>query len=134
MTTLNEHELHAMAGKLRNAIGPDGMQPHYLRNAMATTADTFDHAAEGVASQQTVQASVDLLNAAFDRQLDEAHDAFERADAGDDLEAWRDALIALVSLLPEWELRVVKDAFSAALDDMLEEALKFAEMEPAGSC
>lgn len=52
MTTLNEHELHAMAGKLRNAIGPADLQP----------------------------------------------------------------------------------AFSTALDDMLEEALKFAEMEPAGSC
>jgi hypothetical protein len=134
-TQLDEHQLSAMASKLRMAIGPPDGLPQYLREQLADTADVFDYAAEGKLDQAAVQAAVDGLNEAFDKQMTEAWDNFDRAEAGDDPDAWRDAMIRLIGLMPEWELRVIKDAFGIVLKHMLSEALKhFEQMPVAGSC
>lgn len=131
--TLNEHQLSAMAAKMRNAIGPADGLPQYLREALADAADTFDYAAEGKRDQSAVQSAVDRLNKCWERQMLEAWHAFDTAEAGDDPEAWRDSLLNVIALLPPDLLGVVKDAFVIVLEHMLADAVKDFECMPAAS-
>ena len=133
MTTFTKPELRAMADKTRAAIGPENGLPQYLRTAMAAAAAAFDFAAEGKLGQAGVQSAVDHLNEAFDKQLWEAWEAFDTAEAGDDPEQWRDSLMTLVPLLPVEMVGVIKDVFARILEAMLAEAVEDFEAMPAAS-
>ena len=130
---LNEHQLTAMAARMRNAIGPADGLPQYLRAALTDAADTFDFAAAGKLNQTAVQCAVDRLAGCWERQMLEAWQDFDTAEAGADPEAWRDSLIGVISLLPPDALAVVKDAFGIILEHMLVDAVKDFERMPAAS-
>jgi hypothetical protein len=133
-TTLNEHDLRDLAMQAHAAANMTG-QPDYLRDALAHVGETCQSASDGKAGQAEVQQAIDSLNAAFDHQHVLAWLRFDEAEDGDDPEAWRDALVGLIQVMPEHELRVVKDAFVLLLEHMLREVVADLEQMPVGgSC
>jgi hypothetical protein len=110
-------------------------QPDYLRDALAHVGETCQSASDGKAGQAEVQLAIDGLNEAFNHQRLEAWQQFDDAEAGDDPEAWRDALVALIQVMDECELTVVKGAFGILLEHMLRESMQELERMPVGgSC
>jgi hypothetical protein len=133
-TTLDEHDLRDLAMQAHAAANMRG-QPDYLRKALTNVGETCQSASDGKAGQAEVQQAIDSLNAAFDHQHVLAWQRFDEAEADSDPEVWRDALVDLIQVMPERELRVVKDAFVRLLEVMLAEAVEdFNKMPVAGSC
>jgi hypothetical protein len=133
----NEHQLRAMASKMRAEIGGVEM-PCELKKKFDDLVGLIDGAADGSVSQETLQDAVDKIN--FDLERDDARrremeDVSLLVDLAleqDNPIAWRSAMLRWLPLLPDDYLRVLMNNYGDLIDEAeILQAIDLVEMPAA---
>lgn len=137
MTIYNEHELRAMASKMREQIEDVGL-PDRVHRKLNEFIAMIEGAADGKVSEEALQAAVDevdfLLECDADRRrkMEEVSLLVDQAIEEDDPGLWRDAMLRWLPLLPETHVRVLMGNYSDLLDTAeAMQALDLVEMPAA---
>jgi hypothetical protein len=131
-TTMTSYDLQDLATTMRNNIGPEGILPQTLRVLLADSADLLDDIADGKADPNLTQGVIDQVNAEFDKhsaaQLENGLRLLDEGEDEDDIEKMRAALMLLIPLASDDEIRVVLGALSLVSDaDELQQIEQFIE-------
>jgi hypothetical protein len=137
MTIYTEHELRAMASKMRTQIN-NGEMPDHLRRTLINFTGLLDGAADGRVSAEVLQEAIDKVNCDLDcdadrrKQLEDVSLMVDQAIEENDPGAWRDAMLRWLPLLSEDHLRALMHGFADMIDEAeMQQAIALVEMPAA---